>query len=217
MYGDHIIATPAQRWGILVTYWSALSGFVVPYGYLSALMAQEWKPLNSLYVFNMIVSLGIFLSLWTFSAYSFRRQFSFFSTIVYPIGHTIDTMFWFLVFDVGKSRFSSEASSMMAQYIAGHTLMSIWIIFHRRTFELWYLPEHHPPGHVRGNLWYVAAAGVTGFCFSSIYHWYGDLRWCVLVKYIIDLYCCIRMRLPSPWMPYGNDHEKDTGWDWTGY
>ena len=41
MYGDHIIATPAQRWGILVTYWSALSGFVVPYGYREGLSLED--------------------------------------------------------------------------------------------------------------------------------------------------------------------------------
>jgi hypothetical protein len=174
-------------------------------------------PLNTLYVASLINNIAIFLSLWTFGAYTFNRQWSLFSTIVYPIGHIIDSLMWYAIFDIGKAWLSSESASMAAQYCAGHFLFSLCVFAHRKTFEVWYLPEHHPPRHIRGGLYYVIAAISSSFFFSAIYHWYGDLRWCVLVKYIVDLYCCIRMRLPAPWMPCSNEHEKDKGWDWAGF
>jgi hypothetical protein len=218
-YGDHIIVTPFKRWCILVAYWAVLATFVIPRGYLAALYHQEWKPLNAVYLASLIVQVPIFLSLWTFAAYAFNRPWSLFATIVYPIGHIIDSLMWYAVFDMGKawSSSSSSSSSMTVQYFAGYFVLSLFVFAHRKTFEVWYLPEHHPPRDVRGGLWYVIAAVTGSFFFAAIYHWYGDLKWCVLVKYIIDLYCCIRMRLPAPWMPYSNEHEKDKRWDWAGF
>jgi hypothetical protein len=215
-YGDHLIVSPFRRWCILFSYWSLLASFVIPRGYLRALYEQDWKPLNTFYVASLILNV-LFLSLWTLAAYTFHRPWSLFSTIVYPIGHVIDSLMWYAIFDIGKTTFSSESSSMVVQYCAGHSLLSLVVVCHRKTFEVWYLPEHHPPRSVRGGLHYVAAAIVSSFFFSATYHWYGDLRWCILLRYVVDLYCCIRMRLPAPWMKYANEHEKDRGWDWAGF
>jgi len=217
VYGGHIIATPGRRWCILVSYWVVLSSIVVPRGYLIELYNKDWMPISWLHVASVISSIAIFLSCWDWGAYAFGRQWSLFSTIVYPIGHIIDTLMWYTIFDIGKEWLSFPESSMFTQYLAGHFLLSMFVFGHRKTFEVWYLPEHHPPRHIRGEFYYVIAAIFSSFLLTAIYHWRGDLRWCVLIKYAIDFFCCVRMRLPAPWMPYSDEHMEDKGWDWAGY
>eukprot|EP00339_Tiarina_fusa_P016208 CAMPEP_0116998636 /NCGR_PEP_ID=MMETSP0472-20121206/1638_1 /TAXON_ID=693140 ORGANISM="Tiarina fusus, Strain LIS" /NCGR_SAMPLE_ID=MMETSP0472 /ASSEMBLY_ACC=CAM_ASM_000603 /LENGTH=67 /DNA_ID=CAMNT_0004697847 /DNA_START=420 /DNA_END=620 /DNA_ORIENTATION=+ len=67
MYGDHIVVSPFKRWCILVAYWSVLASFVIPQGYLSDLLQQEWLPLSTLHAASLVVNVAIFLSLWTFA------------------------------------------------------------------------------------------------------------------------------------------------------
>jgi hypothetical protein len=218
MYGDHLIIPPWQRWTILVVYWGILAAWVIPQGYVTALIQQEWLPLSPLHAAHLIHQVGIFLGTWTFAAYTFGRSWSLFSTIVYPYFHILDTLMWFAVFDKAQHVMLLDSpTKSMHSYLLGHMVMSLVILCHRKTLEVWYLPEHHPPAHVRGGLWYVPAAIISSFFFSAIYYFYGDLKWCVLVKFCVDLYCSIRMRLPSPWSPMLLEHEKDRGWDWTGF
>jgi hypothetical protein len=230
MYGDHMIATPLKRWCILATYWVFLLSFLVPRGNISAIINQEWMPLDMLHAVHLVVSTSVFLSMWTFSAYAFHRPFSLFAAIVYPIGQILDSLMWFLMFDIGRNwvvvgssyYYSSPATSNhtstgVAPYVGGLLLFTLYVLVHRKTLELSYLPEHHPPRSVRGNLFYVIAAVVSGSLAVAVYHWTGDLRWCILVKYTQDLYCCIRMRMPAPWMTYGDEHEAHKAWDWAGF
>lgn len=226
MYGDHLIISPWKRWCILITYWGLLAAWVLPQGYGILLWEQDWLPLSPLHAASLIHQVGIFLSLWTYSAYTFGREWSLFSTIVYPIGHILDTLMWAAVFDTAKTYLAStehssyvlgEPSEDVYSYWIGHLCLSMVIACHRKTMEVWYLPEHHPPRHVRGNLWYVPAAIGSSFFFTAIYHFYGDLKWCVLLKFIVDFYCCIRMRIQAPWGSYRNEHEKDRKWDWAGF
>jgi len=223
MYGDHIIVPPWQRWSILVTYWAILAAWVIPQGYVSILWNQEWLPLSPLHAVSLIHQVGIFLSTWTFAAYTFGREWSLFSAVMYPIGHILDTLMWFAIFDAAKAALVTPdfirgaPSTDVYAYWVGHMCLSVVILSHRKTMEVFYLPEHHPPKHVRGGLWYVPAAITSGFFLTSMYHFYGDLKWCVLLKFVVDMYCGIRMRLPAPWSSYRNEHEKDRGWDWVGF
>lgn len=225
MYGQHLVIPPWQRWAILVVYWGILAAWVIPQGYVSALIQQEWLPLSPLHAAHLI-QMGIFLGTWTFGVYTFGRPWYLFSTVIYPCFHILDTLMWFAVFDKAQAilvlvdpyhhQYHPSQTPSIRSYLLGHMVLSLVILIHRKTFELWYLPEHHPPQHIRGGLWYVPAAIISSFFFSAIYYFYGDLKWCVLVKFTVDLYCSIRMRLPSPWSATLKEHEKDRAWDWTG-
>jgi hypothetical protein len=202
MFGDHVVATPLERWCILVAYWFVIANFVISRGYMRNLYDQEWMPLNALYAASLILRVPVFLSTWSVSAFAFRRPWSLFATIVYPIGCIFDTLMWYAVFDIGKGYAYHMTSGMAMQYFAGYLFLSLYVHAHRQNFALWYLPEHLPPIYVRGNRYHVPAGIASSFLNSAIYHWYGDLRWCVLVKFVVDLYCCIRIRMPAPWMTY---------------
>ena len=283
-YGDHWIATPSQRWTVLVTYWMVLYVVLKQFGYMNYIydivaMTFFGKPfmvtitLTKLHILSLVIHM-LFLSFWRYSVYAFHRQISIFSTVVYPIGHILDTLLWYAIFDFGSKvvygsaivqsslnnlfKFYAqnyhkfyiydsttttttttstnsisednlhETYDTLISWCIGYMFMSIGIMLHRRTFEVWYLPEHHPPTYIRNNqkrylLFIIIATGIQ----SYIYHTTstndssgGGLYWCILVKYCMDLYCVLGIRLPSPFCEFNvKEHDRNCIYwkDWTGY
>ena len=46
---------------------------------------------------------------------------------------------------------SYDTSSSLFLWLCGYIFVSCYVALHRKTFELWYLPEHHPPSSTRSK------------------------------------------------------------------
>lgn len=235
-YGKHWVATPRQRWTVLLVYWSFWA-YVLEVR-LSSLWSFDMtfqKGIGPWHVLNLIVSFGLFLPTWTYSCYAFQRPLSYFSCIVYPLGHVLDTLSWLAIFDMAQSWGQTILGLRPHSFWFPYFITCVYVGLHRNTMELIYLPEHHPPPP-RGKKTYVlyAVLNLTLFCWihandttltditigEAIPMFTQDsAKWIVVVKYCIDLFCCTTMRLPSPFMEYNHEHnEHDKRWNWSdGY
>ena len=187
-YGQHRILTPFQRWGLLVGYWSVAMAIVIPTGLFNNLLEQDWMVMDNWKAIHLLESTAIFFHVWSLASYSFGRRFSLFSTMVYPVGHISDTLLWLTIFDFGRKILP------LYPYAGGMTTYSLYVILHRNTLEVSYLPEHHPPAGVRSSnisgkeTVYVLAAILSGFLMMAVYHKTNDTKWVVLVKFVQDFF-----------------------------
>ena len=149
-YGDHKVWAPWKRWALAIAYWTVCYGLASLRGLPKKLLEQEVKtPNHFMYLVSFIGFVPVFIAAYDISAYAFNRPLRLFSTIVWPIMHILDTLRWYFSFDVGRAivifigtKLFGEEPSMLLQYIGGWAGFALFMIKHRETFELWYLPEH---------------------------------------------------------------------------
>ncbi len=149
-HADHVVWAPSKRWALLVAYWAVSFSLAYQKGLVTYLLEQEVKaPNHWMYLVSFIGHIPLMLAAWDYSAYAFNRPLRLFTAIVYPLGHNCDTLRWFYSFDLGrtivKEVFSflfKKEPGMILQYIAGWACFAAFMMTHRGTFELWYLPEH---------------------------------------------------------------------------
>ena len=148
-HGDHKIWSPKQRWMLLAAYWATSFALANARGLVTYLLEQEVKaPNHWMYLVGFIAHIPCFLAAWDYSAYGFNRKLDIVASIIYPIMHNCDTLRWFYTFDLGRgiikflfSLLSWEAG-MTIQFLGGWGAFALFMMIHRGTFELSYLPEH---------------------------------------------------------------------------
>jgi len=150
-YGDNAVWAPSKRWALLVAYWAVSFTLAYQRGIVAYLLEQDVKTPNHLvYPVHFILHIPLFLASWDYNVFGFNRPVSYFSAVVYPLMHCCDTLIWFYTFDLGRSIVKGvlmyflgwDDVHMIIQFIGGWVAFAIFIIIHRATFELHYLPEH---------------------------------------------------------------------------
>jgi len=216
-YGDHPVITPNIRWLWCAGYWAFCALAAHATGKIDYVLNQEWMKPNALYAVHLVMLNAIGLAAWDWSAFSFERPFRLFAAIVYPLFHTLDSLMWYVVYDISKFVLNKVLDvvgigevSKILQYLFGVAVLGGgYITAHRGFLEYRCLPEHHPLSAKQGGrgskVVYVVGLALCSLPMFAIYEWFGDMRFGVLTRYTADVYFAIRMRLGNPWDPYGNE------------
>jgi len=223
-WGDHTIVTPANRWTLLAGYWVVCGVVAHLMGVLDYAFQQEWLAPNVWYFVHLIIHLPLHLAVWDWAAFSFDRPFRYFATVVYPLMHNFDSLMWFSVFDIGKlilRKVYTGETSKLVQFLAGWAVYALYLMWHRATLELRYLPEHHPEppsdtfpeGRGRKAL-YVLAGIITSIPMLAVYHVFDDMLWGLMIQYAYNLFIAIRIRMPDPWDKYDNSDRDNNKEKW---
>lgn len=223
-----------MRWALLVGYWAMSFSLAHSRGLVTYFLEQEVKaPNHWMYLVGFICHIPVFLSVWDYSAYAFNREVSIPVAIIYPLGHCCDTLRWYYSFDLGRSIITFvlklllgwDDVGMTIQFIGGWAGFAAFMMVHRATFELWYLPEHHPPKEimvngkpqpVRGNSLYIFVGVFISIPVMWIFHFRGDMIWGMALQFACNLYVALRVRIPAPW-DEGNAEEEYKVEPWKEY
>lgn len=229
-HADHQVWAPSKRWAILVAYWAVSFSLAYQKGLVTYLLEQDVKtPDHWMYLVGFIGHIPLMLAAWDFSAYAFNREVKPFVAIVYPLGHNCDTLRWYYSFDLGRTIIKTVCKlllkwdhvGMLLQFIAGWGCFAMFMMTHRKTFELWYLPEHHPPKeidgkYIRGNSLYIITGIFISIPMMWIFHFRGDMIWGMVLQYGYNLYVALRVRIPQPWDD-GNHVDESKVEPWKKY